>query len=123
MATIGIDYTAAYEQGAGIGRYVRPDPGAAAAIDPPTGCSWRCPARWPSPAPGPNFQWRPTRITPRWFARLCTGELPLPVETFTGRVRLFHATDFTLPPAPGTKTLPTVHDLSPVRAPEPARRY
>ncbi len=123
MATIGIDYTAAYEQGAGIGRYVRDLIRALAAHDRST--AYRlfvagAPRDGLPPAPGPNFQWRPTRITPRWFARLWHRlQLPLPVETFTGRVRLFHATDFTLPPTlPGTKTLLTVHDLSFVRAPE-----
>ena len=123
MATIGIDYTAAYEQGAGIGRYVRGLIRALATHDRST--SYRlfvagAPRDGLPAAPGPNFQWRPTRITPRWFARVWHRlQLPLPVETFTGRVRLFHATDFTLPPTlPGTKTLLTVHDLSFVRAPE-----
>lgn len=125
MARIGIDYTAAYEQGAGIGRYVRELIGALAA------CDGRTPYHLfvagatrpalPSP-PGPNFRWYPTRVTPLWFARLWYRlQVPLPVEAFTGRVRLFHATDFTLPPTlPGTRTLLTVHDLSFVRAPETA---
>jgi glycosyltransferase involved in cell wall biosynthesis len=72
------------------------------------------------PVPGPNFSWRPTRVTPLWFARLWhRAQIPLPVEAFIGRMALYHATDFTLPPTlPGTKTLLTVHDLSFVRAPE-----
>jgi glycosyltransferase involved in cell wall biosynthesis len=46
-------------------------------------------------------------------------QLPLPVEAFVGRVQLYHATDFVLPPTlPGVRTLLTVHDLSFVRAPE-----
>ncbi len=122
-AAIGIDYTAAYEQGAGIGRYVRELVRALAAQDERTpyrlfvaGASRRQLPR----VPGPNFTWHPTRITPRWFARIWYRlQLPLPVETFVGRVPLFHATDFTLPPTlPGTRTLLTVHDLSFVRAPE-----
>nr|PZN53866.1 MAG: glycosyltransferase family 1 protein [Chloroflexota bacterium] len=49
------------------------------------------------------------------------ARLPLPVEVFTGRVALYHATDFVLPPTlPGTRTLLTVHDLSFVRVPETA---
>ena len=123
MPPIGIDYTAAYEQGAGIGRYVRELIRALAAEDPATpyrlfvaGASSGALA----PSPGPNFTWRPTRISPLWFARLWHRlRLPIPVQLFTGRVRLFHATDFTLPPTlPGTPTLLTVHDLSFVRAPE-----
>ncbi|HLA43492.1 MAG TPA: glycosyltransferase family 1 protein, partial [Aggregatilineales bacterium] len=81
------------------------------------------------PVPGSNFQWYPTRVTPLWFSRLWyRAQVYLPVEFFIGRVKLFHAPDFTLPPTlPGTKTLLTVHDLSYVRAPETAtpflRRY
>jgi glycosyltransferase involved in cell wall biosynthesis len=123
MTAIGIDYTAAYEQGAGIGRYVRELMRALAAQDSST--PYRlfvagAGRRQLPPVPGPNFCWRSTRITPLWFARLWHRlQLPLPVEVFTGRVRLFHATDFTLPPTlPGTRTLLTVHDLSFVRAPE-----
>ncbi|MBN2303015.1 MAG: glycosyltransferase family 4 protein [Anaerolineae bacterium] len=123
MDIIGIDYTAAYEQGAGIGRYVRELIQALAGHDDQTPYRlFVAGAKRPSlpPAPGPNFEWRPTRITPLWFARVWhRAQLPLPVETFTGRVKLYHATDFTLPPVlPGTRTLLTVHDLSFVRAPE-----
>lgn len=123
MTAIGVDYTAAHEQGAGIGRYVRELVRALAALDDAT--PYRlfvagAQRRALPPPPGANFTWRPTRITPLWFARLWHRlRLPLPVEAFTGRVRLFHATDFTLPPTlPGTRTLLTVHDLSFVRAPE-----
>jgi len=122
---IGIDYTPAIEQGGGIGRYVRELIAALAALDSKTDyrlfVSGTAQAMLPE-APGLNFTWRPTRLTPKWTARLWhRARLPLPVETFTGRVRLFHATDFTLPPTlPGTRTLLTVHDLSFVRAPETA---
>lgn len=125
MPPIGIDYTAAYEQGAGIGRYVRELIRALAAEDGATPyrlfVAGATPGQLP-PSPGPNFSWCPTRISPLWFARLWHRlQLPLPVEVFTGRVRLFHATDFTLPPVlPDTPTLLTVHDLSFVRAPETA---
>lgn len=47
--------------------------------------------------------------------------MPLPVETFTGPVSCFHATDFVLPPTHRkTRTLLTVHDLSFVRVPQTA---
>ena len=127
MSVIGIDYTAACEQGAGIGRYVRELIHALAAQDQQTPfrlfVAGATPGRLPA-APGPNFAWHPTRITPLWFARLWHRlQFPLPVELFTGRVALFHATDFTLPPTlPGIRTLLTVHDLSFVRAPETATR-
>jgi glycosyltransferase involved in cell wall biosynthesis len=123
MPAIGIDYTAAYEQGAGIGRYVRELVRALAAHDQHTPyrlfVAGAARKSLPSP-PGPNFHWRPTRITPLWFARVWhRAQFPLPLEAFTGKIDLFHATDFTLPPhLPGTLTLLTIHDLSFVRAPE-----
>lgn len=122
---IGIDYTPAYEQGAGIGRLVRQLVGALANQDPQTPYKlFVAGARPPQlpPQPGLNFCWYPTRITPLWFARLWyRARLYWPIETWIGRMRLFHATDFTLPPVlPGTKTILTVHDLSYVRAPETA---
>ncbi|MDX2141054.1 MAG: glycosyltransferase family 1 protein [Chloroflexota bacterium] len=125
MPTIAIDYTPAYEQGGGIGRLTRElittlgrqhdenqyrlFVAGAQRTQLPT-------------APAPRFEWRPTRITPVNLARLWHRlHLPLLVETFTGQVDLYHATDFTLPPTlPGTRTLLTVHDLSFVRVPETA---
>lgn len=122
---IGIDYTAAYEQGAGIGRLVRQLIAALAEEDPLTPyklfVAGATRDKLP-PFPHPNFRWYPTRVTPLWFARLWyRARLYYPIELFIGRVKLFHATDFTLPPTlPPTQTLLTVHDLSFVRAPETA---
>ncbi|NWG16681.1 MAG: glycosyltransferase family 4 protein [Chloroflexi bacterium] len=122
---IGIDYTPAYEQGGGIGRYVRELVAALTFVDRHSpyrlfvagARSNRLP-----PPPGENFTWKPTPLTPRWLARLWhRARIPIPVETITGKVQLFHATDFVLPPTlPGTRTLLTVHDLSFVRVPETA---
>lgn len=121
---IAVDYTPAYEQGGGIGRYVRELVTALAQIDERT--SYRlfvsgARAALPQP-PGPNFTWRPTRLSPRWLARIWhRAGLRLPVEAFTGPLHLFHATDFVLPPTCArTRTLVTVHDLSFVRVPETA---
>ena len=55
-------------------------------------------------------------------------QIPLPIEVFVGRIQLYHATDFVLPPTlPWTRTLLTVHDLSFLRVPDAAspalRRY
>lgn len=120
---IGLDYTAAYEQGAGIGRLVRELVHALADEDQETDyklfVAGATRATLPQ-QPAENFQWYPTRVTPLWFARLWyRARLYWPVESFIGPVRLYHATDFTLPPTlPNTRTLLTVHDLSFVRAPE-----
>ncbi|NWF68802.1 MAG: glycosyltransferase family 4 protein [Chloroflexi bacterium] len=120
---MALDYTAAYEQGGGIGRYVRELVNALARVDQrqPYRLFVAGQRRTLPPLPGPNFSWKATRITPRWFARFQRLRLPLPVELFTGRLDLYHATDFVLPPAlPATRTLLTVHDLSFVRVPETA---
>lgn len=122
---IGIDYTAAHEQGAGIGRLVRDLINTLARFDHEThyklfvaGASH---SQLLSP-PASNFRWKPTQVTPLWFARLWyRARLYWPIQAFVGPVALFHATDFTLPPTlPGTKTILTVHDLSYVRTPETA---
>ena len=132
MRRIAIDYTAAIEQGGGIGRYVRELTAALARVD--RRSDYRLfvagAKRNQLPtAPGGNFSWRPTVLSPRWLSRIWhRARLPLPIERFTGSIDLLHATDFTLPPSlPGTRTLLTVHDLSFLRAPEatspPLKRY
>ncbi len=125
MPRIAIDYTPAFEQSGGIGRYARELTAALAALDDEN--SYRlfvsgARADALPPAPAYNFGWRPTVISPRWLARIWhRAGLPLPAELFTGAVDLFHATDFTLPfTRPATRTLLTVHDLSFVRVPEAA---
>ena len=125
MPTVTIDYTPAYEQGGGIGRYVRDLVNALAAADQKTDyrlfVAGANIANLPA-APGENFVWRATTLTPRWLARLWhRAQIPLPVDVFTGKSDLYHATDFVLPPVSrGTRTLLTVHDLSFVRVPEAA---
>jgi glycosyltransferase involved in cell wall biosynthesis len=123
LAAIGIDYTPAYEQGGGIGRYVRELVAALAPLD--TSTDYRlfvAGTRELPRSPGTNFTWKPTALSPTWLARLWhRAGVPLPVEAFTGRLKLYHATDFVLPPTlPGTRTILTVHDLSFVRVPETA---
>lgn len=100
-ARIGIDYTAAVQQAAGIGRYSRELVKALAALSPQKeALEYRLfvasAGRVSLPAlPGPNFAWRPTRLTERWLARLWYRlHLPLWIQTWTGPLDLFHATDF-----------------------------
>ncbi len=125
MPRVTIDYTAAYEQSGGIGRYVRELTAALAAIDQDTDyrlfVAGAAKADLPA-APAPNFTWKATRINPRWLARIWQrARLPLPVETICGASDLFHATDFVLPPTlPGARRLLTVHDLSFLRVPAAA---
>ncbi len=125
MASIAIDYTPAYEQGGGIGRLTRDLIAALAQQD--TQTQYRLfvagATRNTLPAlPAPNFSWHPIPLSPTWLARLWhRANIPLPVNWFTGKVDLYHATDFVLPPVSASiKTIVTVHDLSFVRVPQTA---
>ncbi len=123
MARIGIDYTAAAQQSAGIGRYVRELVRALLELDREN--EYRlfaaCPRRVVAPA-GRSARFVRLPFDDRWLVRTWhRARLPLPVELFTGRIDLFHSPDFTLPPTlPGTRTVLTVHDLSFVRDPDSA---
>ncbi|MBN1993929.1 MAG: glycosyltransferase family 4 protein [Anaerolineae bacterium] len=123
MTTIGLDYTAAIRQSAGIGRYTREMVKALAQLDPET--QYRLFVAdvgkiFALSPPGPNFAWRTTRLSERWLARLWYRlRLPVWIQYWTGPLDLFHAPDFVLPPVkPGTPTFVTIHDLSFVRQPE-----
>lgn len=126
MTRIGLDYTAAVHQSAGIGRYTREVVKALARLSADTGEPYYrlfvadAGKAGQLTLPGPNFAWRPTRLTERWLARLWYRlRLPLWIENWTGPLDLFHAPDFFLPPVrPGTRTVVTVHDLSFMREPE-----
>ena len=120
---IVVDYTAAVHQRAGIGRYVR-ELVRALATSPPAG--WEASLRLfvagargvPLPPAGCSYVASPLseRLHARLWHRL---RLPLPVELWTGRQHLFHATDFALPPTlPTTRTVLTVHDLAFERYPQ-----
>ena len=118
---IGIDYTAAVRQGAGIGRYTRGLIGALPACD--AGNAYRLfvagrgvERQLPGAA---NFhaRWLPLtdRDTSIIWQRL---RLPIPIELILGRLDLFHSPDFVLPPVLDARTVLTVHDLSFMRVPE-----
>jgi len=125
---IAIDYTAAVQQRAGIGRYTRELVGALLRL-PQSQEAGHCytlfaaaggravPADLP-PSPAVRLCFLP--ISDEWAARLWhRARLPIPVEVFTGPVDLFYSPDFVLPPTrPGTRTLLTVHDLSFLRYPD-----
>ncbi len=144
---IGIDYTAAVRQRAGIGRYTRELVSALLALEggagrphqyvifaatgglkpetlraEPQAEAWNL-------KPGPGVRLRTVPLTDDWLARLWHRlRLPIPVETITGPLDVFYSPDFVLPPTRrATRTLLTVHDLSFLHCPEafvPAlRRY
>ena len=99
MPKIAIDYTPAYEQGGGIGRYVRELTSALSAID--TDNSYHLFVSGAHPTqlgnlPSTNFTWHATTISPKWLARIWhRAQLPIPVELFTGQINLFHVKIFT----------------------------
>ncbi|MEP7188586.1 MAG: glycosyltransferase family 1 protein, partial [Roseiflexaceae bacterium] len=121
---IGIDYTAAAWQGAGIGRYSREliraivaqghahhyslfyAAGGLAADSP-----YLADLRELSGA-YPNIRCVPIPLSPRRLTQFWQRlRIPLPVDLFTGRLDLLHAPDFVLPPT-RARTIVTIHDLS-----------
>jgi glycosyltransferase involved in cell wall biosynthesis len=136
---IGVDYTAAVWQGAGIGRYTRELIRAAAPLD--AGLRYvlfyaagGLPAASPYLAElralcaaNPNLRARPIPLNPRVLTIIWQRlRLPLRAELFAGRIDLLHAPDFVLPPT-RARALLTVHDLTFMVHPETAdaglRRY
>ncbi len=126
MARIGIDYTAAARQRAGIGRYARELMtallksesvhqyvifGATGGLE--TG-------DWKTEIPGDCVRFRTIPLSDDWIARLWHRlRLPIPVETITGPLDIFYSPDFVLPPTRhATRTLLTVHDFSFLHYPE-----
>jgi len=130
---IGIDFTAAAQQGGGIGRLTRNIVGALAELDRENEYrlfvaagrgreeEWKAGSLGPAfqAADRPNFRLKTVPFSDHALAvawhRL---HLPLLVEFLTGRVDLFHSPDFTLPPVWRARTLVTVHDLSFLRLPD-----
>jgi glycosyltransferase involved in cell wall biosynthesis len=121
---IGIDYTAAAWQGAGIGRYTRELVRATVAQGGPYAYTLFYAAGGidrASPylaelrglcAAHPNVRAVPIPLSPRRLTQLWQRlRFPLPVELFTGRLDLLHAPDFVLPPT-RARTILTIHDLS-----------
>ncbi|MBN1954107.1 MAG: glycosyltransferase family 4 protein [Anaerolineae bacterium] len=122
---IGIDYTAAVRQQAGIGRYTRElikalferDDSHHYTLFAATGGIKR---ETLALKLGANARLRTIPLSDEWVARLWhRARLPLPVEAITGRQDLFYSPDFVLPPTlPNTRALLTVHDLSFVHYPD-----
>jgi glycosyltransferase involved in cell wall biosynthesis len=129
---IGIDYTAAARQGGGIGRYTRELIGAVLALQPDhdfvllagtagLGDAWQRQAQVLRALAAPDrLILRTLPLTDDWMARLWHRlRLPLPANLMTGKLDLFYAPDFLLPPLIGDlRTFVTIHDLSFLRHPE-----
>lgn len=139
---IGIDYTAAARQGGGIGRYTRELVSAVlaaqgAAETPRSkqsrheyilmagvaglGDAWTAEtARLKAIAEPGHLTVRGLPLTDDWMARIWHRlHVPVPATWITGKLDLFYAPDFLLPPLPrNVRTLVTIHDLSFIRHPE-----
>ncbi len=123
---IGIDYTPALKQNAGIGRYTRGLITTLAHLDSQNSYTLMTAPDAPLDdlqnfKPHTNFSHKRYPLPERWMTigwhRLY---LPVPIEWFTGPLDLFHSPNFILPPTRQVKTLLTVHDLSFIRHPQGA---
>lgn len=120
---IAIDYTAAVNQTAGIGRFVRSLVKAVTKLDernryllvharPGPGAVLDFPS-------GPNVARKELPISERWLNIVWhRAAVPLPIDWLTGRLDLFHSPDFVLPPLRRTPGILTVHDLAFLLFPE-----
>ncbi|CAG0934668.1 mannosyl-N-acetyl-alpha-D-glucosaminyl-diphospho-ditrans,octacis-undecaprenol 3-alpha-mannosyltransferase / alpha-1,3-rhamnosyltransferase [Thermoflexales bacterium] len=129
---IGIDYTSAATQGAGIGRYTRELMRALLALPADNCYSFFYASRHRIEQSAISSQQAASSKQPsairrlpfhdKWLMRVWQRlRIPIPVELIVGKVDLFHSPDFTLPPTlPGVPTLLTVHDLSFIRDPDSA---
>ena len=122
---VGIDYTSAATQGAGIGRYTRELMRALLALPSDNRYSFFYASRHridESNFQPPTSNLRRLPFHDKWLMRAWQRlRLPIPVELIVGKIDLFHSPDFTLPPTlPGVPTLLTVHDLSFIRDPDSA---
>ncbi len=120
---VGIDYTAAVNQSAGIGRIVRGWVGSLIQLDPSVeylllhatpnaGATFRLPISG-------NVTPRPLRLSERWLTILWHRlRAPVPVDWLTGPIDVFHSPDFVLPPVRQARSIVTVHDLAFLLYPE-----
>src|SRR5439155_21271766 len=114
---IAIDYSAAVNQRAGVGRLVRNQVLALAELDrdndyrlvyarPNRG-------RVPEFPPASNFSRREVGMRERWLTILWHRvKLPLPADWLSGPVDVYHSPDFVLPPLRHARGILTVQDLS-----------
>ncbi len=111
-APIFIDVTSALKQSAGIGRYTRGLINGLLHTLPPS--IYLITTRdAPAPPPSWTFPLRRLPLSEREAVILWQRlGVPIPVEWFIGRGRLFHSPDFVLPPLRHMPGIVTVHDLS-----------
>lgn len=119
---IGLDYTSALRQRAGIGRYTRGIVSALARLDETNQYTLVVPrdaGALPDNPGAANMRFLRLPFSD-WLLTVAWHRLrlPLPVDAFTGPLDLFHAPDFVLPPLRRGRAIVTVHDLSFMRFPQ-----
>jgi glycosyltransferase involved in cell wall biosynthesis len=114
---IAIDYSAAVNQRAGIGRLVRNQVLALAEVDHDN--DYRLVYARPNRGTVPqfpragNFSRREVGLGERWLTILWhRAKLPVPADWLSGPVDLYHCPDFVLPPLRHARGILTVHDLA-----------
>ena len=125
---VGIDYSPAVNQRAGIGRYTKCIVSELAKLDRENEYVLFYPSRnlkqdgFPPPGAS-NFRRVQIPVSDRSLTNLWFQlGVPFPVDLFTGPVDVCHFPDFTLPPLRSGKTVLTVHDLSFLVHPEYAEK-
>lgn len=120
---IAIDYSAAVNQRAGVGRLVRNQVLALAEVDHVN--DYRLVYARPNRGSQPqfprarNFARREVGIRERWLTIMWhRARVPLPADWFSGPVDVFHSPDFVLPPLRHARGILTVHDLAFLMRPE-----
>ena len=120
---IAIDYSAAVNQKAGVGRLVRNQVLALAEVD--SDNEYRLIYARPNLGSTPqfprarNFVRREVRLRERWLTILWhRAKMPVPADWFSGPVDVFHSPDFVLPPLRHARGILTVHDLAFLMRPE-----
>jgi glycosyltransferase involved in cell wall biosynthesis len=125
---IAIDYSAAVNQRAGVGRLVRNQVLALADLDPDN--DYRLVYARPNRGSVPqfprarNFSRREVGLRERWLTILWhRANVPVPADWFSGPVDVYHSPDFVLPPLRRARGILTVHDLAFLMRPECADEH
>ncbi|SRR6266545_3427140 len=121
---IAIDYSAAVNQRAGVGRLVRNQVLALAEVDPINDYQliYARPNRDSAPPQFPkarNFSRHEIGLRERWLTILWHRfKLPVAADWLSGPVDVYHSPDFVLPPLRHARGILTVHDLAFLMRPE-----
>jgi glycosyltransferase involved in cell wall biosynthesis len=120
---VAIDYSAAVNQRAGVGRLVRNQILALAELDADN--EYRLVYARPNRGSLPhfprarNFTRREVGLRERWLTILWhRAKVPVPADWLSGPVDIFHSPDFVLPPLRHARGILTVHDLAFLMRPE-----